>query len=154
MLHRFKPLNKHNRGSTIMIALVVIIIFGMFAYALNKMKVDTASSFYNSLIYERATMVANSSLEKLSYYLYPIDGSAKSSCPSAEQLSNLAYADPMCNTELACELRSASITDQDQPINLNAFFIKATTTCNLGTDDDVNTFEVTKIITSQVKQMK
>lgn len=150
MLHNIRLFYARNQGSTLMIALVVIIIFGMFAYALNKMKVETTASLYNPIIYERATVAAISSLEKVSYYLHPIDKQETQSCPSTEQLDNLSYEDQLCTVKLECAQRNVSL--EDQRITLKGFFVKATATCNLGTDqDDQTSFEVTKIITSQIR---
>ena len=56
-----------------MISLMVIVIFGAFAYALNKMKTDTADTFNNSLMYEKAAQAAYSVLEMATYELYPLN---------------------------------------------------------------------------------
>ena len=46
MLHNGKTARPGKAGgSTLMISLMVIVIFGAFAYALNKMKTDTADTF-------------------------------------------------------------------------------------------------------------
>ena len=68
MLHNGKTARPGKAGgSTLMISLMVIVIFGAFAYALNKMKTDTADTFNNSLMYEKAAQAAYSVLEMATY---------------------------------------------------------------------------------------
>ena len=62
-----------SRGSTIMISVVVIILFGAFAFVLNKMKVDTSDIFNNTVMYQRADNAAYSVLEIATYQLYPLN---------------------------------------------------------------------------------
>ena len=74
MLHNGKTARPGKAGgSTLMISLMVIVIFGAFAYALNKMKTDTADTFNNSLMYEKAAQAAYSVLEMATYELYPLN---------------------------------------------------------------------------------
>ena len=74
MLHNGKAARPGKAGgSTLMISLMVIVIFGAFAYALNKMKTDTADTFNNSLMYEKAAQAAYSVLEMATYELYPLN---------------------------------------------------------------------------------
>lgn len=146
MLHNGKTARPGKAGgSTLMISLMVIVIFGAFAYALNKMKTDTADTFNNSLMYEKAAQAAYSVLEMATYELYPLNrhsadelgtpvNDTVGGCgrvttkyatggiiPDAHGLEN-------CTATVSCERRGAVVDDT----KMVHYFLTVVATCEAG----------------------
>ena len=173
MLHNGKTARPGKAGgSTLMISLMVIVIFGAFAYALNKMKTDTADTFNNSLMYEKAAQAAYSVLEMATYELYPLNrhSADEPGTPATATFGGCgrvttkyatggiipdAHGLDSCYATVSCERRGAEV-DVDAPSDYSGYtkmvhyFLTVVATCEAGNILDYTYYVATKKMYSEL----
>ena len=159
-----------SRGSTIMISVVVIILFGAFAFVLNKMKVDTSDIFNNSVMYQRADNAAYSVLEIATYQLYPLNAHSadapstaiddtQGGCDRVTKTYSEGNIVPgakgleQCSAEVKCERRAVVIDNDDEYSTYTKvvhYFLTVDAKC-VACDSDSDTYYVaTKRVYSEL----
>ena len=171
MLHNGKTTRPGKAGgSTLMISLMVIVIFGAFAYALNKMKTDTADTFNNSLMYEKAAQAAYSVLEMATYELYPLNrhSADEPGTPATATVGGCGrvttyYATgdiipgarglESCTATVSCERRGAVVdatSDYSEYTKMVHYFLTVVATCEAGNILDDTYYVATKKMYSEL----
>ena len=171
MLHNGKTARPGKAGgSTLMISLMVIVIFGAFAYALNKMKTDTADTFNNSLMYEKAAQAAYSVLEMATYELYPLNrhsadepGTPVNATVGGCRRVTTKYATggiipdahglDSCYATVSCERRGAVVdapADYSEYTKMVHYFLTVVATCEAGNILDDTYYVATKKMYSEL----
>lgn len=151
-----RKLMSANRGSVLVIALFVIIVFGALSFALNKLRVDESNTFVYSSIQEQARLASFSALETASLQLYPLGHHGENGiydvnekvgrCSLVSDLirfdSSLFTVISRCEVKLSCERRGAKVDDPAQSFGVYTqqinYFLKAQALCTYGTQDTDN----------------
>jgi len=164
-----------SRGSTIMISVVVIILFGAFAFVLNKMKVDTSDIFNNTVMYQRADNAAYSVLEIATYQLYPLNAHSadapstaiddtQGGCDRVTKTYSEGNIVPgakgleQCSAEVKCERRAVVIDNDDEYSTYTKvvrylvvrYFLTVDAKCEAGDSDSDTYYVATKRVYSEL----
>lgn len=159
-----------SRGSTIMISVVVIILFGAFAFVLNKMKVDTSDIFNNTVMYQRADNAAYSVLEIATYQLYPLNAHSadapstaiddtQGGCDRVTKTYSEGNIVPgakgleQCSAEVKCERRAVVIDNDDEYSTYTKvvhYFLTVDAKCEVGDSDSDTYYVATKRVYSEL----
>ena len=154
-----------SRGSTIMISVVVIILFGAFAFVLNKMKVDTSDIFN-----QRADNAAYSVLEIATYQLYPLNAHSadapstaiddtQGGCDRVTKTYSEGNIVPgakgleQCSAEVKCERRAVVIDNDDEYSTYTKvvhYFLTVDAKCEAGDSDSDTYYVATKRVYSEL----
>ena len=169
MLRKFK----NSSGSTLAVALFVIVVLGMLAMALARMRVDSSDTHIHAVMYVQAEMAANSALEAATYQLYPLgthraDPSALSGSDTADTqgacgrvskkftFSETVFAGlSRCSVAVTCQ-RQAAVLDRDADPDVKFtnyvrqvnYFLTASAVCEAGESGSGQHYSVAKTVYS------
>lgn len=92
------------RGSMLVIAIVVIVVIGLLAVALTRLLGSSSESVSYELLGARALAAANSGMERQLYLLLrPATGSVAGSCSAADALNWSEAGLSHCQARLSCQ---------------------------------------------------
>lgn len=163
---RRKTLISRARGSSLMIALFVIVVFGILSVTLSSLRVDSQSEFDFEIWDMRAESAAEAALEIATYRMYPLGTHVSSNTSElfsdsgidslggcrkvperisfSEDFSEERFPDlARCHAVLKCERRIASLSDEltgfkkEREIH---YLIKVKSVCKAGSYKDDGVF--------------
>jgi MSHA biogenesis protein MshP len=159
---------RRENGSTLAVALFVIVVLGMLAAALFRMRVDSSDAHVHAVMYANAELAAYSALETATYKLYPLGrhsaddpttgtDSAVGGCirvPEKITFSDSSFpALSRCSVKIDCQRRMAVI-DRDENFGVYTtqtnYFLKAVASCSAGREGDENFYSVSKTVYSGI----
>ena len=169
MLRKFK----NSSGSTLAVALFVIVVLGMLAMALARMRVDSSDTHIHAVMYVQAEMAASSALDAATYQLYPLgthraDPSTLTSSDTADAVggcdrvskkftfSETAFAGlSRCSVDVTCQ-RQAAVLDLDADPDVKFtnyvrqvnYFLTAAAVCEAGEAGGEQHYRVAKTVYS------
>ncbi len=153
-------LMSHSRGSVLVIALFIIIVFGALSVALNKLRVDDSNSYVLSTLREQSKLASYTALEIATQQLYPLNHHGESGEYSIDDKkgrcvnvtttvkfdSNLFPVLSRCQVDISCDRRGAQVDNPTEEFgNYTAqvnYFLKAQANCTFGSSDTDGYFKV------------
>lgn len=159
---RRKTLISRARGSSLMIALFVIVVFGILSVTLSSLRVDSQSEFDFEIWDMRAESAAEAALEIATYRMYPLGTHVSSNTselfldpgvdfgggclkvPEIIRFSEERFPDlARCHAVLKCERRIASLSDELTGLKKEReihYLIKVKSVCEAGSYKDDGVF--------------
>lgn len=159
---RRKTLISRARGSSLMIALFVIVVFGILSVTLSSLRVDSQSEFDFEIWDMRAESAAEAALEIATYRMYPLGTHVSSNTsdlfsdsgidslggclkvPGKIRFSEERFPDlARCHAVLECERRIASLSDEFGGLKKEReihYLIKVKSICEAGSYKDDGVF--------------
>lgn len=157
---------RREEGSTLAVALFVIVVLGMLAAALFRMRVDSSDAHVHAVMYANAELAAYSALETATYRLYPL-GRHSADEPSTARDSTVGGcirvpekitfsetefpALSRCTVKIECQRRMAVMDKTGKfgrYMSQTDYFLKAVASCKAGRDGDDDFYSVSKTVYS------
>ena len=136
-----EPHNMRQRGSMLVIAIMLIVVIGLLAVALTRLLGSSSESVSYELLGARALAAANSGMERQLYLLLrPLTGSSAGGCLVTDPLSWNEAGLYHCSATLSCEQQTLPTSSGNKLL----YRLRSEGRCNNGT------LAVSRAVESQV----
>lgn len=161
-----RELSRRQGGSALATALFVIVVLGMMAAVLTRMRVDSSDLGVNAILGTRAELAATTALEIGTYQLYPLGSSSADPAGTADDdtqggcvrvSSDLAF-DPAvfpgyggCRAVMECSRRAAKVDSSGEfgtYARRVSYFLKVTASCTGSAPDGGTDYSVSRTVYS------